>query len=79
MNMIKKLLEETSLHPDTFKTNLFASLGFDAEGKPLPIERKTCECDNCHKNNAYVREEHPDTDMNEMVVYCPDCKHTKEI
>ena len=35
---------------------------------------KTEECPTCHGKNAYIREEHPDTDMNEMVLYCPDCK-----
>ena len=43
-----------------------------------PPERKTFECEKCHKHNAYWKEIHPDVPgMNEMVLYCPDCGHQK--
>jgi len=47
----------------------------------LDVLKKSSEhqCQKCHGNNAYVREMHPDTDMNEMVIYCPDCKHHQDI
>ena len=35
--------------------------------------RKTVLCPNCLKQNAEYRENHPDTDMNEINLYCPDC------
>jgi len=37
------------------------------------IKAKTFQCPKCKKDGAYFREEHPDTDMNEIVKYCPDC------
>jgi len=37
---------------------------------PEPVKRK---CPKCNKENAVVRESHADTDMNEMVLECPDC------
>ena len=42
--------------------------------KYVPKETKKHECPKCKKKIAYYREEHPDTDMNEMVLFCPDCK-----
>lgn len=44
----------------------------------VPKEPKKHVCPKCGKQNAFYREEHPDTDMNEMVLYCPDCKHSEE-
>jgi hypothetical protein len=41
--------------------------------KYIPQPRQTVECPSCHNQNAYYREEHPDTDMNEIVLFCPDC------
>ena len=41
-------------------------------GKYKP-ETKYEECPECGKKQASWREEHPDTDMNEMVLHCPDC------
>jgi len=31
------------------------------------------ECPKCKKKKAHYREEHPDTDMNEIILYCDDC------
>jgi len=41
-----------------------------------PQERKKVICPQCHKFNAYYREDHPDTDMNEINLHCPDCGYT---
>jgi len=41
-------------------------------GKYKP-ETKYHKCKKCGKNLAYWREDHPDTDMNEMVEYCKKC------
>jgi len=49
-----------------------AKLGLGPKYKPEP--RKTHTCLECGKGNAYYREEHPDTDMNEIVLFCPDCR-----
>jgi len=41
------------------------------------IERAAArECPRCHKRNAIIKEEHPDTDMNEIVLQCPDCGYS---
>lgn len=42
--------------------------------KYVPTESKKFKCPKCGKLNAEYREIHPDTDMNEMVLFCPDCK-----
>jgi hypothetical protein len=54
---------------DTFA----ACLGFGPKYTPTPTP--TRECSSCRQKNAYVKEIHPDTDMNEMVIFCPDCNH----
>lgn len=41
--------------------------------KPAPPARK---CPKCGSENATIHEDHPDTDMNEMVGKCPDCGYT---
>lgn len=46
--------------------------------KYKPTEPKKYKCENCAKTSAYYKEFHPDTDMNEVLLYCPDCKHIKE-
>jgi DNA-directed RNA polymerase subunit RPC12/RpoP len=46
--------------------------------KYIPKEPKKYTCPNCKKTNAIVEEEHPDTDMNEMVLSCPDCGFSGE-
>lgn len=40
---------------------------------------KTHICENCGKDAAYYRENHADTGMDETVLYCPECKHSKEL
>ena len=35
-------------------------------------------CHACNGHNAYYKEEHPDTDMNTVVLYCPDCGATSD-
>lgn len=55
---------------------LAASLGFGPKYKSEP--RKTYECPKCKSPNAYYKEIHPDTDMNDVVLYCPDCKFEDE-
>lgn len=52
---------------DTFA----ATLGLGPEYKPKP--RKTHECPQCKKHNAYYKEIHPDTDMDDIVLCCSDC------
>lgn len=54
------------------KVNTFLSkfgLGPDYVPKAPPVY----ECPQCHGKNGRVREDHPDTDMNEMNLHCPDC------
>lgn len=58
---------------------LYKILGFNSDGSPMKFERKTYKCNSCGSNKAYHREMHPDTDMNYMELYCPDCKHRKEV
>lgn len=36
-------------------------------------------CPNCGMCNAVYKERHPDTDMNEITLCCPDCGYEKEI
>ena len=63
---------------EKFKNHLRKILGFDENDKPITIKRKTYNCKKCGKNNAYYKEEHPDTDMNEIVFHCPDCGYEEE-
>jgi hypothetical protein len=56
--------------------NFLAIFGLGPKYKPKP--RQTKECPKCHKNNALMKEIHPDTDMNDVVLYCPDCKFLDE-
>jgi hypothetical protein len=41
--------------------------------KYIPKTPKKYTCPNCHKSNATFKELHPDTDMNEIILKCPDC------
>jgi hypothetical protein len=41
-----------------------------------PAAPKLHECPQCKMHNAQYKEEHPDTDMNEMVMECPDCGYS---
>jgi len=50
---------------------LAATLGFGPKYKPKPIKRHACPA--CGKVNAIYKEIHPDTEMNEIVLSCPDC------
>lgn len=52
---------------DTFA----ASLGFGPKFKSTPSKKYTCP--KCKKQNAYYSEIHPDTDINEIILHCPDC------
>jgi len=45
----------------------------------VPQEPVKHECPKCHEKNAIHKELHPDTDMNEMVLKCPDCGYEKSI
>jgi len=42
------------------------------------MAQKNIICPKCKKMQAFYREEHPDTDMNEIVLYCPDCGEVDE-
>ena len=55
--------------------NFLAKFGIGSNYKPTPP--KTHTCPECKKENAYIKEIHPDTDMNEIVLYCPDCGYEK--
>jgi DNA-directed RNA polymerase subunit M/transcription elongation factor TFIIS len=48
-----------------------ASLGFGPKYKPKPTPKY--KCPKCGENNAYYKEIHPDTGMDEIVLRCPDC------
>lgn len=58
-------------------------VGMNAKGKIFAktskTSSKTHRCPECGKSNCVVHEEHPDTDMNEMILKCPDCGYSKEI
>jgi len=41
--------------------------------KYVPTERKTYTCPKCRGHRAYYEELHADTDMDEILLYCPDC------
>ena len=41
--------------------------------KYVPVEPKKYNCPKCKKGNAYYKEFHPDTSMNCIELYCPDC------
>ena len=64
--------EEDADRIDTFA----ATLGFGPKYKPTPP--RTYTCPSCKKTNAYCKEIHPDTGMDEIVSYCPDCRKTVE-
>lgn len=46
--------------------------------KYVPKEPKKHKCPKCEGENAYFKEIHPDTDMNDVVLFCPDCKFLDE-
>ena len=46
--------------------------------KYVPVEPKKHDCPKCGKGNAFYKEIHPDTSMNDIVLYCPDCKFLDE-
>jgi len=79
--MFKQLLTETlavgfdQLDQDAVDT-FAATLGLGP--KYVPTETKTYECPECKKQNAYYREFHPDTCMDEVLLYCPDCRYRAE-
>jgi len=43
------------------------------------VKPKTHQCPECNNTNAIYKEEHADTDMNEMVLSCPDCGNSSSI
>jgi DNA-directed RNA polymerase subunit M/transcription elongation factor TFIIS len=51
--------------------NFLAKFGMGPNYKPEPTQ--THMCPHCHNKNASYIEVHPDTDMNEIVLDCPDC------
>lgn len=58
---------------DTF----LANFGMGPKYVPTQPVRRVCEFCGC--GNAVVKERHPDTDINVMVIYCPDCGLEKEV
>jgi len=68
----KKLTEEAHKLMGEKKGNAFLSkFGLGPSYKPQ--KRKAVLCPSCHKMTAYYREDHPDTDMNEINMYCDAC------
>ena len=41
-------------------------------------ESKKYNCSKCNGKNAVYKEFHADTDMNEILLDCPDCGHTED-
>ena len=83
---LSTLNETKELEDDGFDKFRKMDLGFDVDDflakmglgkKYKPTPRKTEECPECGKKNAYHKEIHPDTSMNDIVLYCPDCKYRK--
>ena len=84
-NMLSK--EEKRKNPEKFEAsrkalgadavnNFLANFGMGPKYVPKATTKK--DCPKCGGKNAYVKESHPDTDMNEMGLYCPDCKYSEE-
>lgn len=46
--------------------------------KYVPKKPLTYICPSCEGKNATVKERHADTDMNCMVLHCPDCGYEQE-
>jgi predicted nucleic acid-binding Zn ribbon protein len=53
------------------------AMGFNDDMTPIKHERKMYDCPQCGKKEAYYVEEHPDTDMNEIVLKCK-CGYVSE-
>ena len=51
--------------------NFLAKFGLGP--KYIPTEPKGFTCPKCGGGNAFYKEIHPDTSMNDIVLYCPDC------
>lgn len=60
-----------SLGTDKVDTFL-AAFGLGPKYKPTPTPMQYCP--KCGGMNAYHKEVHQDTDINEIVLFCPDCK-----
>ena len=56
--------------------NFLAKFGFGP--KYVPKEPKKHDCPKCDCGDAFYKEIHPDTSMNDVVLYCPDCKFLDE-
>lgn len=66
---------------NSYHIKALKQLGFSFKQKGMSekILTATEQCHKCKGTNAYVRGMSPDTDMNEMVIYCPDCKNHQKI
>jgi len=60
------------------RKDLLEALGFNPDMTPREIEAKKYTCPQCGKENAYYREIHPDTSMNDIILYCPDCGYRSD-
>ena len=69
-------MELTKEESDKIDT-LAAAFGFGPKYKPTPAKKYTCP--KCKKENAVHKEMHADTDMNEIVLSCPDCGFEEEV
>ena len=56
---------------DEVVDNFLAIFGMGPKYKPSTPKKYLCP--KCGKHNAVYKEIHPDTDMNEIVLSCPDC------
>lgn len=70
----KAVKEAQSLMGEEKGNEFLAKFGIGPNYAQKPIERVFCP--NCHKMTAYYREDHPDTDMNEVNMYCDECGYT---
>ena len=43
-----------------------------------PNDKKVYICPQCGSNKAYHKEIHPDTEMNDIVLFCPECNFLDE-
>jgi endogenous inhibitor of DNA gyrase (YacG/DUF329 family) len=46
--------------------------------KIYKLSQEKVICPKCKKPKAFYREMHADTDMNEIILYCPDCGEVDE-
>lgn len=55
-----------------------AKFGLGRKYVPQKPKYYDCPINSCGGKRAYYKEIHPDTGMDDIVLYCPDCGYTSE-